>query len=157
MSEATAHHAPDRSVWTCARATWWRRTFIEVLVKQAKYRFNPYDRCLLTLGAESREGKAKTRGVIIVEVDGVFEAGDQEHQRLMSRLESTLKFGKAVELQKKENGTAYACRCLKQLADFSVEHSMTDYIMNRIKPVDLKKMTVTDAKDAILDPTEEAQ
>ena len=80
---------------------WWRRSFLEVLVKELGYRTNPYDRCVLTLDAEEQ---VPTRGAIVIEVDDVLEAGDEEHRRRMKVLEEKLRFGKAVELQSEDLG-----------------------------------------------------
>ena len=62
---------------------WWRRSFLEYCVTNLRYRINPYDRCVLSLdGPEAREGedptKIKTKGLMIIEVDDILEAGDDE-------------------------------------------------------------------------------
>lgn len=135
---------------------WWRRTLLEVLVKECGYRVNPYDRCVLTLDAEDRGPGAKTRGIIVVEVDDLLESGDAEHRRKMEWLESKFRFGKATELQKETQGTAYAGRRLKQLKDFSFEHTMNDYIANRLKKVEHQKVPLRLASETILNSQEEA-
>ena len=68
-------------------------------MKELGYRINPYDRRVLTLDAEERGEQVPTRGAIVIEVDDVLEAGDEEHRRRMKVLEEKLRFGKAVELQ----------------------------------------------------------
>ena len=121
---------------------WWRRSFLEILVKQLGYRINCFDRCVLALDSESRETNAATQGMIVIEVDDVLEAGNKEHQRRMSALESMLKFGKAVELQSDAAGTGFAGRRVWQEADFSFSITKQDYIQSRLKPVRLEAKTL---------------
>ena len=136
---------------------WWRKSFLHILAKQLGYRINPYDRCVLTLDAEGHDPKAATQGIIVIEVDDVLEAGNENHQKKMRWLEEKLKFGKAVELSQ-EGGTAYAGRRVRQLKDFSYEYSMDDYTQNRLKPVTLeRKVLLKNAKDVPLNESEEAQ
>lgn len=52
---------------------WWRRSLLEILVKELSYRVNVYDRCVLTL--DGANDKGTTEGVIILEVDDILEAG----------------------------------------------------------------------------------
>ncbi|CAJ1416610.1 unnamed protein product [Effrenium voratum] len=137
---------------------WWRRSFLEILVKQLGYRINCFDRCVLTLDSESRETNAATQGMIVIEVDDVLEAGNKEHQRRMSALESMLKFGKAVELQSDAAGTGFAGRRVWQEADFSFSITMQDYIQSRLKPVRLEAKTLKcQAKDKTLSAEEVSQ
>ena len=82
---------------------------------------------VLTLDAESRHADAKTEGVIVIEVDDLFEAGSELRRRKMERLAGKLKFGKAVNLQKDRAGTGYAGRRVCQLENFSYSISMDDH------------------------------
>ena len=137
---------------------WWRKSFLEVLVRDLGYRINPYDRCVLTLDADKHDAEALTQGVVVIEVDDVLEAGNAEHQKRMKWLEEKLRFGKAVELQAEQSGTGYAGRRIKQNKDFSYEYSMDDYVQNRLKPVSLdRKVLVKDAKTTSLNASEESQ
>lgn len=137
---------------------WWRRSFLEVLVRELGYRINPYDRCVLTLDSDKHDPEAKTQGVVVIEVDDVLEAGKAEHQKRMKWLEEKLRFGKAVELRSEQSGTGYAGRRIRQNQDYSCEYSMDDYVQDRLKPVPLeRKVLMKDAKTTSLNPTEEAQ
>ena len=137
---------------------WWRRSFLEILVMQLGYRINCFDRCVLTLDSESREANAATRGMIVIEVDDVLEAGNVEHQRRMSALETMLKFGEAVELQSDAAGTGFAGRRVWQEADCSFSITMRDYIQSRLKPVRLESKTLKcQAKDKVLNAEEVSQ
>ena len=70
----------------------------------------------------------------------------------MDELEKKLRFGKVVVLQDTPQGTGYAGRRLKQLADYSFEYSMTDYAENRLAMVKLKeKVLKKDAAKVKLD------
>ena len=104
-------------------------------MKELGYRTNPYDRCVLTLDAEERGEQVPTRGAVVIEVDDVLEAGDEEHRRRMKVLEEKLRFGKAVELQSEDLGAGYAGRRIRQEQDCSFTHSMQDYVQNRLKQV----------------------
>ena len=137
---------------------WWRRSFLEVLVRELGYRINPYDRCVLTLDSDKHDAEARTQGVVVIEVDDVLEAGNAEHQKRMKWLEEKLRFGKAVELRSEQSGTGYAGRRIKQNDDYSYEYSMDDYVQNRLKPVTLeRKVLMKDAKNVSLNASEEAQ
>ena len=95
---------------------------------------------------------------MIIEVDDVLEAGNVEHQRGMSALETMLKFGKAVELRSDAAGTGFAGRRVWQEADFSFSVTMQDYIQSRLKPVRLENKTLKcQAKDTVLSAEEVSQ
>ena len=85
---------------------------------------------------EKKPVGTSTQGLIVIEIDDVLEAGNEEHRRRMAWLESRLRFGKAVNLQEEKTGTGYAGRRLRQLPDHSFELTMADYIKNRLKPVE---------------------
>ena len=130
---------------------WWRRSLLEILVKELGYRVNVYDRCVLTLDGPLDEkdtnAKIPTRGFMILEVDDILEAGDAEHRKKMTWLESRLKFGKIVDLMDTENdgGSGYAGRRIKQHKDFSFSYSMDDYVANRLHLVKVHRKFLKDA------------
>ena len=135
---------------------WWRRSLLEILVKELGYRVNVYDRCVLTLDSQAEPGgdpsALKTEGIMVLEVDDILEAGGPRHRAKMDELEKKLRFGKVVVLQDTPQGTGYAGRRLKQLADYSFEYSMTDYVENRLAMVKLKeKVLKKDAAKVKLD------
>eukprot|EP00435_Cladocopium_sp_Y103_P028601 s1454_g7.t1 len=131
--------------------SWWRRSLLEILVKSLGYRVNVYDRCLLTLdGPETKNTKdpwVKTRGILVLEVDDILEAGDETHRQKMSELEARLRFGKVVDLQKAEGGSGYAGRRLRQLPDFSFTFTMNDYVQNRLHEIKVHRKVLK--KDAL--------
>ena len=141
---------------------WWRRTLLEVLVTELGYRVNPYDRCVLTLdNDEAQQGAEEpnhTRGVIVVEVDDLLEAGDDHHRKKMDWLEKRLRFGKIVNLMETPGGTGYAGRRIRQSQDGSVIYSMEDYVRNRLKYVNVdRKVLKKDYATTILNNDEETQ
>eukprot|EP00439_Symbiodinium_sp_Y106_P027348 s5817_g3.t1 len=161
--------------------SWWRRSLLEVLVKELGYRVNVYDRCVLTLD-ETEDDRVKTKafkdqsrneekipdqsmetfkatqGIIIIEVDDVLEAGGERHRSLMQKLEGRFKFGKVVELQKHPEGSAYAGRRVLQNQDFSFSFTMADYIQNRLKFVPMeRKVAKKNLHEVPLTADEEAQ
>lgn len=139
---------------------WWRRSFLQLCVTELKYRVNVYDRCVLTLdGPEDPQGGAvPTRGIMVIEVDDILEAGDEVHRQKMQWLENKLRFGKVENLQTNVEGSGYAGRRLKQNPDFSFEYHMTDYINNRLKPIQFeRKFYKKDAASEKLNQEEEQQ
>ena len=127
-------------------------------MKELGCRINPYDRRVLTLDAEERGEQVPARGAIVIEVDDVLEAGDEEHRRRMKVLEEKLRFGKAVELQSEDLGTGYAGRRIRQEQDCSFTHSMQDYVQNRLKQVILENKTLKkNASEVPLTANEETQ
>ena len=137
---------------------WWRRSLLEILVKQLNYRINSYDRCVLTLDSESRGPEAKTEGIIVIEVDDLFEAGGERHRRNMEWLAGKLRFGKSVNLQQEVQGTGYAGRRIWQRKNFGYQISMDDYVQNRLKPVTFQRTLLKkDALTTLLNESEQSQ
>ena len=147
---------------------WWRRSLLEILVKELKYRVNVYDRCVLTLDGEfpkKADGTidetatdVKTDGIIVLEVDDILEAGNKRHRERMDILEKKLRFGKVVKLQEANAGSGYAGRRLQQLPDFTFEFTMNDYVNNRLQKVNItRKFLKKDAKTIALGDDEETQ
>ena len=100
----------------------------------------------------------RTRGVIVIQVDDLLEAGDEEHRRRMSILEGIFRFGKIVRLKDVREGTGYSGRRLLQHEDGSIGHSMNDYIVNRMKPVVMqRRVMVKNAPSTPLQETEITQ
>lgn len=92
---------------------WWRRSLLEILVKELGYRVNVYERCVLTLdapqGKDGDQDNALTEGIMVLEVDDILEAGGPRHRAKMDELEKKLRFGKVVVLQDTPpEGTGYA-------------------------------------------------
>ena len=136
---------------------WWRRSLLEILVKELGYRVNVYDRCVLTL--DGADGKDTTEGVIILEVDDILEAGTAIHQKKMELLEKRLRFGKVVSLTDVQEGTGYAGRRITQSKeDYSFTYTMDDYVANRLQQVVLdRKVLKKDAAQTKLTSEEETR
>ena len=78
--------------------------------------------------------------------------------RKMQWLENKLRFGKVEILQTNVEGSGYGGRRLKQNPDFSFEYHMTDYINNRLKPIQFeRKFYKKDAASEKLNQEEEQQ
>ena len=147
---------------------WWRRSLLEILVKELGYRVNPFDRCVLTLDdKESKPSNSitaygqtyqRTCGVTVIEVDDLLEAGTEVHRKNMKWLETKLRFGKVIELLNSKEGTGYAGRRIRQLPDFSYVYSMDDYVRDRLKYVKFeRKILKKDAHSLKLTAGEEQQ
>ena len=142
--------------------SWWRRSFLEIVVKDLGYRVNVYDRCVLTLDSADEEKHkdpyAPTRGIIILEVDDLLESGDELHRSKMKELEQRLRFGRVINLQEVEGGSGYAGRRLQQGPDFSFTYSMDDYVANRLQEVKVSRRVLKkDASKIKLNEDEETQ
>eukprot|EP00435_Cladocopium_sp_Y103_P070427 s448_g35.t1 len=130
---------------------------------QLHYRVNVYDRCVLTLdqdeGKDFKDPNNLARGILVLEVDDMLEAGDEVHRQKMDLLEKRLGFGKVVDLQNTEGGgSGYAGRRLRQLPDFSFEYSMDNYVKNRLQKVNIThKFLKKDAAKINLNEDEETQ
>ena len=140
---------------------WWRRSLLSVLVKDLGYTVSPYDRCVLILKAdpsEKLEDQKSTQGIVVIEVDDVLEAGGERHRRKMLELESRFRFGKVTSLMDSEAGSGYAGRRLKQSKDYGFTYSMSDYVSNRLRYVDVtRKVLKKTAETTKLTADEESQ
>ena len=137
--------------------SWWRRSLLKLATETLGYQVNPYDRCILTLPADSKEADAATQGFMVIEVDDIAEAGNAAHLERMKQMESKLKFGKVDELFASE-GSNYAGRHLRQLEDYSFESHMDEFIYTRLEPVVLgRKVLKKDAATVPLTEGEQSQ
>ena len=141
---------------------WWRRSLLEILVKELGYRVNVYDRCVLTLDGDldpqNPDKEVPTLGYIVLEVDDLLESGGPAHRARMDKLEGRLKFGKVVNLMESEGGSGYAGRRIKQHPDFSFTYSMDDYVTNRLQPVKVhRRILKKNAAETLLNEDEISQ
>ena len=141
---------------------WWRRSLLEILVKELGYRVNVYDRCVLTLDGDldpkNPDKEVPTLGYIVLEVDDLLESGGPAHRARMDKLEGRLKFGKVVNLMESEGGSGYAGRRIKQHPDFSFTYSMDDYVTNWLQPVKVhRRILKKNAAETLLNEDEISQ
>ena len=139
--------------------SWWRRSLLNVLIKELGYKLCPFDRCVLVLDAdpnEKLEDQEKTQGIVVIEIDDLLEAGSQRHREKMNLLEKRFRFGKVTNLMETDAGSGYAGRRLRQRKDFSFVYSMTDYVTNRLRYVDVSRRVTKKAapQTALLDDEE---
>ena len=81
-----------------------------------------------------------TKAVVVLEMDGVMEAGDKDHDRLMEDIESVITFGKSKIAMDEVGGILYSGRRWYQSPkEFTIRHNMKDYIDNRLKTVPIAK------------------
>eukprot|EP00913_Durusdinium_trenchii_P000984 g908.t1 len=144
--------------------SWWRRSLLEILLKELGYRVNVYDRCILTLDGPQESEKdpnkqVPTQGILVLEVNDALEAGNEVHRQKTQTLEQKLRFGKVVQLMDMQSeGSGYAGRRLRQLSDYSFEIDMTDYVQNRLTAVQVNRKTLKkDAAKTLLDEEEISQ
>ena len=74
------------------------------------------------------------RGFLVVLIDDILEAGDQDHRVLVSRLLSRFRTGRHTCLMDKGGGI-YNGRRIEQFSNFSVQVHMCDYIDEKIQPL----------------------
>ena len=103
-----------------------------------------------TRGTTAAPATGKTRGVIVIQVDDLLEAGDGEHRRRVELLENRFRFGKVVKLQDVEQGTGYSGKRILQFKDFSIGYTMNDYVLHRIKPVNVQRKVLKKDADTVL-------
>jgi hypothetical protein len=78
------------------------------------------------------------QGIILIEVDDLYEGGTERHRGLMDRLKQRFRFGKHSSLMTREGGTFDGMRMI-QNKDFSFQYSMKDYILSRLKEIPISK------------------
>ena len=133
--------------------SWWRSSFLQ-RTGRLGYKVCPYEPCVLVLPNEKTD--SSTQGVMVIEVDDIIEGGDERHRQLMDTLEGEVTFGKVVNLQEKESSCAG--KSLKQLADFSFESHMDEYVYTRMSPVVMsRKVLKKDACNSPLDDNEKSE
>ena len=141
--------------------SWWRRSLLNVLIKELGYKLCPFDRCVLVLHAdpsEKLEDQNKTQGFVVIEIDDLLEAGSSRHREKMALLEKRFHFGKITNLMETEAGSGYAGRRLRQRKDYSYIYSMNDYVNNRLRFVDVSRhVTKKAAPQTSLRDDEESQ
>ena len=141
--------------------SWWRRSLLNVLIKELGYKLCPFDRCVLVLHAdpsEKLEDQDKTQGIVVIEIDDLLEAGSPRHREKMTLLEKRFNFGKVTNLMETEAGSGYAGRRLRQRKDYSYVYSMNDYVSNRLRFVEVSRhVTKKAAPQTSLRDDEESQ
>ncbi|OLQ12867.1 hypothetical protein AK812_SmicGene3197 [Symbiodinium microadriaticum] len=141
--------------------SWWRRSLLNVLIRELGYKLCPFDRCVLVLHAdpsEKLEDQDKTQGIVVIEIDDVLEAGSPRHREKMELLEKRFNFGKVTNLMETEAGSGYAGRRLRQRKDYSYVYSMNDYVSNRLRFVEVSRhVTKKAAPQTSLRDDEESQ
>jgi hypothetical protein len=75
----------------------------------------------------------------------------------MEALEKKFKFGKIVDLMKEKEGTSFSGKKIKQLANYGFQHTMEEYVKNRLHPVELqRKVLKKGAGEVKLNASEES-
>ena len=101
------------------------------------YIMNALDRCCLALPGDV--SGAPTRGVVMLEMDDVMSAGDEEHERRMAAIAKQVQFGKDVYLQDEPDGALFNGRRWWQNSEFDVLYSMDEFVATRLSPVPLER------------------
>ena len=139
--------------------SWWRKSLLEVLIKELGYCLSAFDKFVLTLDADPTnqdEDPNQTQGIIVVEIDDLLEAGSARHRAKMLQLEKKFKFGKVTNLMEATDGSEYAGRRLRQRADYSFSYSMDDYVANRLREMNLdRRITKKAAAQTVLNSDEQ--
>jgi hypothetical protein len=88
------------------------------------------------VGADKAAWLEPVEGLVLVEVDDLFEGGYERHQELMKDLTKTFKFGKHISVKQQEGGTFDGMRMTQQ-KDFGFFLSMKDYLLTRVREIPL--------------------
>eukprot|EP00971_Amphidinium_carterae_P047989 944939-Amphidinium_carterae.2 len=73
----------------------------------------------------------KVKGIVILLVDDMIEAGDETHRQLMSQLQERFRFGKHVSLRQR-GGAMFNGRRIEQHPDYGFSCTMADYIRDKL-------------------------
>ena len=76
-------------------------------------------------------------GIVIVEVDDLWTAGDGGHYKQIDALRQRFTFGKFKFLQDEEEGVGFNGRRMKQDASFSFYYDLQKFIEERLSPVNI--------------------
>jgi hypothetical protein len=80
----------------------------------------------------------EVQGIILVEVEDLYEAGSERHRALTEKLKQRFRFGKHDSLMTPAGGTFDGMRMV-QHKDFSFHYSIKDYILSRIREIPFTK------------------
>eukprot|EP00971_Amphidinium_carterae_P169131 3350546-Amphidinium_carterae.1 len=78
------------------------------------------------------------RGIIVVLVDDIIEAGDSEHRKRVAQLRKRFALGQHISLQSR-GGTLFNGRRVEQLPDYSFRVSMKDFIKSRLQAIKIPR------------------
>ena len=74
-------------------------------------------------------------GIVIVEVDDLWTAGDETHYQQIDALRNRFTFGKFKYLQQEEEGVGFNGRRMKQDEHFNFSYDLQKFIEERLEPV----------------------
>ena len=82
---------------------------------------------------------APVQGLLLIEVDDLFSAGTELHQKRMKELRKKYKMGRWTTT-KQTGGGVFAGRRIEQTANMGFKIDMKDYIQEKLKPVKIDKI-----------------
>ena len=109
----------------------WRKTLVEFVTKELKYRQSTLDPCTYMLFKDS-----KLCGLLAIEVDDLLMFGDEVHEECMARLQKRFTFGKIEVID--EEGVNFNGRRLRKIGE-DILIDMKAFLEERLKPVELDK------------------
>ena len=104
------------------------------------YRFirNHFEKCALTLpplsAAKSDKAEPYNDGVVLIEVDDIFEGGNDRHRDLMEEFYAKFKCGKRKRLiDLKDEGSLISGVRVRQFPDKHFEWDMNEYAQTKLQ------------------------
>eukprot|EP00439_Symbiodinium_sp_Y106_P051746 s4878_g6.t3 len=110
----------------------WRRSLKKALM-QLGYEQSVLDPTLFLLKKQRR-----VAGVVIVEVDDLWTAGNADHYQQISALRERFTFGKFKFLQDEIEGVGFNRRRMKQDEAFNFTYDLHKFIEERLAPVEIE-------------------
>ena len=116
----------------------WRKSLVRA-IEDLGYRRSCYDPCIFCL--MSKDGP---HGHLVLDVDDIAASGDSVHDAQMTKLRTTLKFGKWKSIY---NGQGdYAGRTIVQFKDYGFKVHQAKFIQERLEPINIPKGRRSDKK-----------
>ena len=107
----------------------WRRSLKKAL-QQLGYEQSTLDPTLFLLRRMKR-----VVGMVIVEVDDLWTAGDDEHYRQIDELRQKFTFGKFKYIQDEADGVGFNGRRMRQDASYGFSYDLQKFIEERLEPI----------------------
>ena len=128
---------------------WWRVSFVKLFLQQG-YVLNRLDQCALVL--PGKDSKAKTGGIVLLEMDDVLEGGDVRHCAALDKISTQVDFGKVRCVFKSDEGALFNGRRWFQDRDYHMRYNMNEYLEDRLGQVDIPKPRAARASSSGLSP-----
>eukprot|EP00959_Pyramimonas_sp_CCMP1952_P124952 2612038-Pyramimonas_sp.AAC.1 len=91
------------------------------------------------VGGPGIQARPDVEGIVVVEVDDIFDVGGPRHQEQMNKLRAQRRFGKVKSLMDEKEGAMFNGRHYTQDEEFNFHVTMRKFIEERLSPIHLGK------------------